>query len=495
MTIKPWTRTVFIHLEGQSEAVPAGGLTLLEEGSRLVGSTFVYGTKYAQRPNAVSVDPAALPLSEAQAQPGRQFEPVAGLPLFGAIRDAAPDSWGRRVIENKLRAQPNSLSETVYLMHAGPHRTGALDFRASPTDKEEKGVLPDAKELSYLLAAADLIQEGRPVPANLELLFMVGATFGGARPKAVILDNGRQWVAKFPAVRDGFNIPVVERATLELARQCGMRVPAMQSVTLADGREIMLIERFDRVPLGEGQFARRHVVSALTMLKMSENDAGASAEYAHLAEVINNLGASGHVATDKEELFRRMVFNILVSNDDDHLRNHAFVWDGTNNGWRLSDLYDVVPKPQIGTERYLVLGIGPGAGRLATLDNALSGAGRFGLRSDQAIDIIEKVSAVVREWRVYFEAFGVPAAECDKISSAFRNPRDIGLEKLHASPLPRAQRADFLVGDTVSFTDQHLRERIGTIVRLNQKTASIQCDPNEGHWRVSFALLRKVVDL
>jgi len=423
---------VFIALEGMADAVPAGKLEVFEDGIKPVGASFVYGNKYLQRAQALAVDPVSLPLDEARRSREVLFQPPPGLALFGAIRDAAPDSWGRRVIENMLKAQPDSLPETVYLANAGPHRTGALDFRDSPTAPAEAGKLPDLKELSYLLDAAVLIQQGRRVPRNLQALFAVGATLGGARPKAVLRDGGRQWVAKFPAFRDSFNVPVVERATLELARLCGLRVPQTRLIQLADSRDVMLIERFDRVPLPEGkpgkpgQLGKRHVVSALTMLRMHEFDAGAAA-YADLADTLGALGASGFVAEDKVELFRRMVFNILVTNDDDHLRNHAFVWDGAHRGWRLSDLYDVVPKPQLGTERFLVLGVGPAAGRLATLDNALSAAGRFGILRHAAADIIVRVAAVVREWRMHFEAFGVSVAECDKIASAFRKPRDIGL--------------------------------------------------------------------
>src|SRR5262249_45534760 len=161
------------------------------------------------------------------------------------------------------------------------------------------------------------------------------------------------------------------------------------------------------------------------MLKMHEFDTG-SAGYTDLADTLGDLGASGFVGEDKIELFRRMVFNILVTNDDDHLRNHAFVWDGAHRGWRLSDLYDVVPKPQVGTERFLVVGVGPASGRLATLDNALSAAGRFGLMKHVAAQIIKDLSAIVREWRMHFEAFGVAVAECERIASAFRKPKDIG---------------------------------------------------------------------
>ncbi|AMM13269.1 hypothetical protein AX768_03215 [Burkholderia sp. PAMC 28687] len=424
-----WSKYVFITLEGSSEAVPAGKLELLEEGIRPTASTFVYGNKYLQRANATAVDPVSMPLSEAKKTKEVAFQPPAGLALFGAIRDAAPDSWGRRVIENMLRAAPDGLPETDYLAHAGPHRTGALDFRDSPTSPAQPGKLPDAKALSYLLDAAAMIQEGKPVPKKLQLLFSVGATFGGARPKAVLLDDNRQWVAKFPVARDGFNVPLVERATLELARQCGMRVPTTRSVHLPDGRDVMLIERFDRVPLPEGSFGKRHVVSALTMLKMHESDT-ASASYTDLSDTLSERGAVGFVAADKLELFKRMVFNILVTNDDDHLRNHAFVWDGANKGWRLSELYDVVPKPQVGSERFLVLGVGPAMGRLATLDNALSAAGRFGLLKHAAAEIIQHLSSVVREWRTYFEAFDVPKSECDKIASAFRKPQSIGLREV-----------------------------------------------------------------
>jgi serine/threonine-protein kinase HipA len=134
-----WSKYVFIALEGAAEAVPAGKLELLEEGIKPVGSTFVYGNKYLQRANAAAVDPVSMPLDEAKKSKETVFQPPAGLALFGAIRDAAPDSWGRRVIENMLRAAPDGLPETEYLAHAGPHRTGALDFRNSPTAPAEPG--------------------------------------------------------------------------------------------------------------------------------------------------------------------------------------------------------------------------------------------------------------------------------------------------------------------------------------------------------------------
>lgn len=414
-------RIVFIYLPGEVEAVPAGRLNMLEEGADLVASTFAYGRRYLQRRNALPVDPIDLGLSAGE--DGEELVPPTGLDLFGALRDAAPDAWGRRVIENRLRAPPNGLPESTYLDHAGPHRSGALDIRLTPTSAPDAGVLPSLMDLAHLGDAAARIDAGEEVPAHLEMFFAGGPSLGGARPKAVLTDDGVQWIAKFPARNDPFDVPVAERATLELAREAGLTVPRTRLETLADGRQILLIERFDReqVPGGLG---RRHMVSALTMLGLHEQDGGA--DYAGIADIISEHGVRGAVAVDREELFARMVFNILVSNDDDHLRNHAFLFDAAGAGWRLSPLYDVVPRPQVAQERMLHLGVGP-RGRLATLDNAMAGAGRFGLLPPDAARIADRVTRVVRSWRESFEAMRVPARLCDQLATAFRRPSDVGM--------------------------------------------------------------------
>ena len=417
-------RIVFIHLPGQTEAVPAGRLTLLERGSVVAASTFAYGRRYLQRcnPGPLPVDPVSLPLAEAS--DGAERVPAAGLTMFGALRDAAPDAWGRRVIENRLRAPPNGLPESVYLDHAGPHRAGALDVRAAPTSGPGSSALPSALELEHLLEAAARIEAGEPVPAHLEAFFAGGPSVGGARPKAVVAHDGGEWIAKFPARDDRFDVPLIEFATLELARHAGLDVPATRLETLADGRHVMLIERFDREPLSRGR-GRRHMVSALTMLALHEQESP-NASYAAIADALSRYGVGGRIAPDREELFARMVFNILVSNDDDHLRNHAFLYAPAGDGWRLSPLYDVVPKPQVAKERTLHLSVGP-HGRAARLDNALAGAGRFGLLPPAAARIIERVAAAVRPWRKVFEALGVSALECDRVASAFRRAGDIGM--------------------------------------------------------------------
>jgi len=419
-------RYVFVHLPDEREAVPAGALTLVEEGRETIASRFAYGRNYLTRPKRIPVDPKSLPLDSVARRTA--IAPLNGLALFGALRDATPDLWGRRVIENKLKAPPDSLPESAYLDHAGDNRSGALDVRTAVDARAMPGALPASVDLDHLVQAADRIGDGEPVPAHLEMIFVGAPTLGGARPKAAIRHDGRQWVAKFPARQDGFNVPVIERASLELARRAGIQVPRTQHVRIGDGRDVMLIERFDRGDEASG-YTKTHMVSALTMLGLHEHDGSAS--YSDLCRVIEQFGVSGLIQVDRMELYRRMVFNILVTNDDDHLRNHAFLYDATGGGWRLSPLYDVVPRPMLGTDRYLAIGVGA-QGRLATLDNALSQCEQFGLSKPEAAEVITSMIATVGSWRDAFEALGVSARECDRVATAFRRAADIGMKHVEA---------------------------------------------------------------
>ena len=417
-----WNGYAFMYLPGETAAVPAGNLELQELGAESIASRFGYGRRYLNRPDAVPVDPVSLPLT---CLPGDQatYEPV-NPPLFGAMRDAAPDFWGRRVIEAKLKLPPDSVPESVYLLNSGPHRFGALDFRPELASPEMPGLLPQLTQLEYLVEAADRIQAGAPVPAQLELIFTAG-TMGGARPKALVLYRGEQYLTKFQARGDGFNVPAVERACLELARKAGLDVPPTDLKQMADGRHVMLIERFDRRAVGDG-FVRRHCVSALTLLGKHESES-LGTRYEDISDKLGMHGVDAGVKRDRKELYARIAFNILVSNDDDHLRNHAFMWDSAGKGWRLSPLYDVVPRPQVSRERYLHMSVGP-QGRLATLDNLLDAHGSFGLLRKDAAAIIDRIATAVREWRVLFEDLGVPDVDCEKVASAFRRSKEIGLD-------------------------------------------------------------------
>ncbi|MDO8958853.1 MAG: HipA domain-containing protein [Rhodocyclaceae bacterium] len=409
------TLAVFIYL--QDQCVPAGLLELTEDGTEVIASSFRYGLKYLDRPNAIAVDPVSLAITDREAIRGKELLPVEGLTLFGGIRAAAPDAWGRRVIEARFKAPLNSLPESAYLLEAGNQRVGALDIRPS-LEAQPHIVKNSIHRLEYLMEAADRIEQGLPIPAQLEDIFLAGSQLGGMRPKAGVEDDaGVLWLAKFRSHGERLDVPWIEAATLMLASDAGLNVPAVRTETLG-GKTVMLIRRFDR-DLIDGAQRRRHLVSALTLLGCHEAESSTKS-YADIADAIRSRIGKEGIKVDLLELFGRMVFNILVSNDDDHLRNHAFLWDPATNAWRLSPLYDVMPRPALATERLLHIGVGQ-QGRLATLDNALSDYARFGITKGDALAVIDRIWRVVREWKTRFEGYGVPGQEIEKIAPAFRH--------------------------------------------------------------------------
>lgn len=409
------TLAVFAHLDDRF--VPAGLLTMTETGTEVLTSGFRYGTIYLDRPQAVEIDPVSLPIADRAAVRGKELRPIEGLTLFGGIRDAAPDAWGRRVIESRLKAPPNSLSESTYLLEAGSQRVGALDIRRS-LDAAPVLVRNSIHRLEYLMEAADRIEQGLPIPAQLEDIFLAGSQLGGMRPKAGVEDDaGVLWLAKFRSHGERIDVPAIESATLQLADAAGLDVPAVKVETIG-GKTVMLIQRFDR-SLVDGLQHRHHMVSALTMLGCHESESR-NKSYAEIADVIRARTDEQSIKPGCRELFGRMVFNIFVTNDDDHLRNHAFLFESATRSWRLSPLYDVMPRPMLATERHLHLSVGP-KGRLATLDNALSAYARFGITRQDALEIIDRIWRVVREWKVRFESYGVAGREIEAIASAFRH--------------------------------------------------------------------------
>lgn len=375
----------------------------------------------------LALDPLTLQLTQNSAQDAiilrdPPLTPHGLLTEFGVFRDAAPDHWGRRVIENKL-GRLGPLPESTYLKHAGNNRTGALDFRDKPNTPPRESQHVGLIDLEYLLEASDRVQTGERLPGKLALLFDAGPSMGGARPKAVIVADGKEWLAKFGSTDDRFDVPCVEYATMQMARAAGLSVPALR-LERVNHRHVMLIERFDREYGATGVTTRRHFVSALTLMAKHESESS-TASYQDIALAITRHGAHSTIRQDLAEIFKRMVFNILINNNDDHLRNHGFLWDSAAMGWRLSPLYDVVPAPVIAQTRYLHLGVGQ-AGRLATLENAISQYGIFGLSRAEAENIINHIAMVIREWRVYFEDSGVKPQDIEYMAGAIRHPREAG---------------------------------------------------------------------
>jgi serine/threonine-protein kinase HipA len=421
-----------------------GRLTLTEDGPDILASSFRYYYAYLQRGGLVEIDPVSLRLVNRIKDAGKELRPVNELSLFGSLRDAAPESWGRRVIESKLGAPASGLPESTYLLHAGSERVGALDVRSRGTDPPTIGAA-DWHSLTTLAAASELIERGQPVPTHLENIYTCGAALGGARPKASVrASDGVLWLAKFNCIGDHFDVPIIEHGTLRLASQAGLHVPPVWT-ELVNGRTVMLIRRFDRVwkrpsepkahsdeifaGAGDGR-AEHHLpfVSSLTLLGCHESESR-HRSYGDIATAMRKYCCEKAVDEDVLELFKRMVFNIFVSNDDDHLKNVGFLWDVGLRSWRLSPLYDVLPRPSVATERCLHLGIGQN-GRLATLDNAFSARGIFKLTDEEALESIAQIWNTVREWRSLLQSFGVHPCEINKVETAFRDIDEIASPEL-----------------------------------------------------------------
>lgn len=432
--------------------VPSGLLGLTETAGanvqvRDLASEFSYGSRYLQRKEGFELDPVSLAFpDEPEDLKGKVLFPANGLGEFGGIRDAAPDAWGRRVIEARLKAPANSLLEVEYLLHAGGDRVGALDVREQQTSPDSTSA-SDVHSLEYVMQAAEAVENGAPVPANLEHFLGAGPSAGGARPKASVRDeHGALWLAKFPAKGDGFDVARAESCTLELARRCGLTVPEVRYMETG-GRPFMLIRRFDRYWMQPGQRVsagdlhdtrpadgwvegRLPFVSGLTLVGCSEMESPDKA-YSDLGQAIRKYVHPSRIRASAHEMFARMVLNIFVTNDDDHLRNHGFVRDPRLGGWTLSPLYDVVPRPLLASERRLHLGVGE-QGKLATLDNALTHYAAFVAERPDAMDIMRRVWREVRQWKTCFEEHGADGKLLDQLARAFRDISDIASPQLEA---------------------------------------------------------------
>lgn len=417
---------VHIQLPGTFRVVPCG---LFERrilpGGEAVGR-FAYGRSYLERPDAVPVDPLHLSL-----RAGTQETPrLQG--VFGAIRDAAPDSWGQYVIERRLGR--TDLSIVDFLLNSPEDRIGALSFGRSPEPPTPVWDFNRVLQLPELLTAAERIEAERaagaaatPIaaPAAAEaqvrqLYQQATSAMGGARPKNVVEDAVGLWIAKFPSRADRWNMAVAESAMLTLARACGLRTPDAR-VQRVGTQDVLLVHRFDRErsedERGQRGYLRHRMVSALTVLDAEDAVTDRRAwSYVMLAEELQRWSA--RPADDKRELFGRMVFNALVSNLDDHPRNHALLAAGAD--FRLSPAYDITPLPVHALERRdLAMACGR-YGRAARRDNLMSEAARFGLGDEEAAAIIDQMRTTVRAaWEPTMRRLGGTAADCEAIRAAF----------------------------------------------------------------------------
>lgn len=406
---------VYITLPGNVEPVTAARFELRTDRTRTPVGRFVYGRSYLERNNAVEFDPIELRLSP------RRYQTVALGGVFGALRDAGPDYWGRRIIEK--HAGKASLGELNYLLQSADDRAGALGFGLNLDPPAPRRTFNQTLALEKLQAIADAVVAGEnlaPDDANAQVqdLMLLGTSMGGARPKTVVEDDDGLWIAKFNRQDDRWNHARVEHAMLLLARQCGLNV-ADSKVTKIGDRDVLLVRRFDREKI-EGGYTRARMISALTLLRTEDSHRSRDRwSYVLLAEELRR--ASAEPEKDARELFRRMCFNALISNADDHPRNHALI--AKTRDWRLSPAYDLTPTTPVSIERRdLALTIG-NEGRVATAANLLSQNGRFLLKPDEAAAIIDDMEQRVRAtWYDTARAEGVSPRDCGLIESAFAYP-------------------------------------------------------------------------
>ena len=398
---------VFIQLPETLQTVPAALLKVTRQRDGTYVGRFRYGDRYLERPDAVEFDPYKLPLGKDV----HEFTKLKGIP--GAIRDAAPDAWGRCVIEHKLKRDPADLEEIDYLLHGPQDGAGYLSFGLNREPPAPRRPYNRTHQLSDLIAAAEAVEDGRRVPEQILEQLEPGTSMGGARPKATVEHDSALWLAKFPERGDRFNMQRVEFAMLDLARQCELN-PCRARLETVAGRDVLMLQRFDR-KRADGGYLRMGFVSALTVLDAEDGYSSRDRwSYPLLADGVRRW--SSRPQQDCAELFRRMVFNAAVTNNDDHPRNHALLRH--SDGWRLSPMYDVVPVPVVSLERRdLALTVGT-HGRAASLYNLVSQCGRFGLVEGEARKEIQRIASVVRTWRDSFAASGVASKDIEYIAPA-----------------------------------------------------------------------------
>jgi serine/threonine-protein kinase HipA len=365
-------------------------------------------------------DAARFSLEPALALNRGAFAPVGGAAIFGSIGDSAPDTWGRRLMQRAERRraeregrQPRTLMESDYLLGVSDiSRLGALRFRRAGEQEFQSPAtagVPGLIELGRLLQITERILRDEETDEDLQMIFAPGSSLGGARPKASVIDqHGRLAIAKFPKEADDYSIELWEAVALQLAARAGIRTPDNELIRVA-GKPVLLSRRFDR----EGQ-TRIPFLSALSIMGLKDGD---RASYPELVDVLTQHGSQA--AADARELYRRMVLNVLISNVDDHLRNHGFLWAG-RGGWTLSPAYDLNPTPVDVRQRILTTNINLDEGT-CDLGLVISAAEFFGLGAPEAKSIIKEVATVTATWRKVAAGLDAGSGEIRRMESAFEH--------------------------------------------------------------------------
>lgn len=401
---------VHIALNGRTRQV---GLARSNRARGKETILFEYDDAWLKDPDRFSLEPALAMTRGAFAPPG-------GLTVFGSLGDSAPDSWGRRLMqtaERRAAAREDraicTLVESDYLLGVSDEtRLGALRFRRAGEESfqapEQAGV-PALIKLGQLLQVTERILRDEETDEDLQLIFAPGSSIGGARPKASVIDQyGYLSIAKFPKEADDYSVETWEEIALRLAEQAGIATPKHQLIEVA-GKAVLLSRRFDRQDRTRIPF-----LSAMAMMSAMDGEQGS------YPEIVDSLVQHGAQAkTDARALYRRVVFNVLISNVDDHLRNHGFLWLG-KNGWSLSPAYDLNPVPADIKARVLTTNISLDEAT-CSLDLLEAAAEYFSLSLAQARMIIKEVALVTSRWRDIAKEVGARSAEIQRMASAFEH--------------------------------------------------------------------------
>lgn len=416
---------VHLDLHGQTQLI---GLLRQYPARRGEAITFEYNEVWLADENRFSIEPA-LALTRGV------FAPRQGQTIFGSIGDSAPDSWGRRLMQRRERRRAaqerravRTLSETDYLLGvADETRLGSLRFRYAGDDlfqAPRRSGVPALVELGRLLQITERVLRDEETEEDLQLIFAPGSSLGGARPKASIIDqHGHLSIAKFPKETDEYSIETWEEVALRLAARAGIPTPHHDLIQIG-GKAVLLSRRSDRIGS-----VRIPFLSAMAMTGLAEGEQGS---YPEIVDELTRYGAQAK--TDAEDLYRRMAFNVLISNVDDHLRNHGFLWRG-RSGWSLSPVYDLNPTPTDVKARILTTNIDLNEAT-CSIDLALSAAEYFGLSQTRARDILKDTAIVTAGWRVVAREVGARSSEITRMASAFEHDE---LSQALALTQPRSQ--------------------------------------------------------
>ena len=395
---------VWVWLPEATEPVVAGRLDQ-------VGPIFdfVYGRSYLDLPGGLSLYLPDLPLVEGS------ISPIGGAEAPGPILDAGPDAWGQRVIDRRLAGRESfeDLGLLTYLLEPLSDRIGALDFTRSSSEYVAR--VSGNQSLDALLTAAEQLDQGLPLPSGLDEALLHGSSIGGARPKALLDDGDRKLIAKFSSTSDTLPIVQGEFIAMELARRSGLNVAVVEHTRVL-GKEVLLVERFDRTPGG----GRRLMVSGTTMFGLDPRVAARYGSYAELADLV--LMRFTDAEATLRELFSRIIFNILVSNTDDHLRNQSAFWDG--RVLTLTPAYDITPQSRSGGEATQAMAIGRDGYRFSRLAGAVERATPYHLTLSDARHICDhQLEVIRRDWDEVCDLAELTKVQRDDLSGRqFCNP-------------------------------------------------------------------------